>query len=160
MTLTPILQPLDQTTEFAVVSNTVIDAAITLLKSSAAILTTRVSDLDLNWAFCANALFGDVGDSDHRLWQGDFTGSGKTQILFYYRGDGNWWLGTVSGTTLTWQLVGNTTGFGNLLDGSHPIWIGDFAGVGRQQVLFYYRGDSNWWLGTITGATLTWQLVG
>src|SRR6266851_3337349 len=160
MTLNPILHSLDQTTEFVVVSNTVIDAEITLATPTAPVLTARVSDLDLNWDFAANALFGDLGDQDHKLWQGNFTGSGKTEILFYYRGDGNWWLGAVTGTTLTWQRVGNTAGFGDLLDGDHPIWIGDFAHLNRNQVLFYYRGDGNWWLGTIAGGALTWAKVG
>jgi hypothetical protein len=78
MTLNPILHSLDQTTEFAVVSNTVIDAQITLATPTAPVLTARVADLDLNWAFAANALFGDLGDNGHKLWQGNFTGSGKT----------------------------------------------------------------------------------
>jgi Metallo-peptidase family M12B Reprolysin-like len=31
----------------------------------------------------------------------------RADILFYFPGDGNWWLGTITGQ-LNWQLVGNT----------------------------------------------------
>src|SRR5262252_1533703 len=80
--------------------------------------------------------------------------------MFYFPGDDNWWLGTVGGNgQLTWQLVGNTAGFGQVSDG-RPFWIGDFAGIGHAQVLFYYPGDHNWWLGTITGGKLNWGLAG
>ena len=36
------------------------------------------------------------------------------------------------------------TGFGNLADG-RPFWVGDFLGVGRSSLPFYYPGDDNWW---------------
>jgi hypothetical protein len=104
--------------------------------------------------------FGNLADGAHPSWTGDFTGSGKTEILFNYIGDGNWWLGTITGNQLTWSNVGNTVGFGNLADGAHPSWIGDFIGSGRAQILFNYVGDGNWWLGTITANQLTWSNVG
>lgn len=52
------------------------------------------------------------------------------------------------------------TGFGNLIDGQHPVWLGDFTGSGRTQVLFYYGGDGNWWLGDTANGQLGWSLVG
>jgi hypothetical protein len=42
-------------------------------------------------------------------------------------------------------------GFGNLLDGNHPIWIADFTGDGHAEVLFYYSGNGNWVLGNMGG---------
>lgn len=36
------------------------------------------------------------------------TGSGRAQVLFYYAGDGNWWLGDLVGGQLGWSLVSNT----------------------------------------------------
>ncbi len=42
--------------------------------------------------------------------------------------------------------VGDTSGFGDLNDG-RPFWVGDFTGDGSTDVLFYYPGDDNWWLG-------------
>jgi len=81
------------------------------------------------------------------FFPGDFTGSGKTEVMFYYPGDGNWWLATFAGTTMSWQLKGNTAGFGNI--SSCPFWTGDFTGVSHAQVMFYYSGDMNWWLGSL-----------
>jgi hypothetical protein len=120
-----------------------------------------ISSGALSWQLVGNTRgFGNLIDGHHPIWIGDFSGVRHAQVMFYYNGDSNWWLGTVAGGALSWQLVGNTRGFGNLLDGQHPIWIGDIAGVGHAQVLFYYAGDSNWWLGTVTTGALGWQFVG
>ena len=103
--------------------------------------------------------FGNLADK-RPFFKGDFNGDGKSEILFYYPGDGNWWLGTFAGNTIAWALVGNTSGFGNLADG-RPIWVGDFAGTGKTDILFYYPGDRNWWLGQFNTANqLTWTLAG
>jgi hypothetical protein len=74
----------------------------------------------------------------------------------------NWWLGPADAAShgqLQWSLVGNTAGFGHIIDG-RPFWVGDFTGAGRSQVLFYYPGDFNWWLGSMNPAgKLQWSLV-
>jgi hypothetical protein len=103
--------------------------------------------------------YGDLLDGAHRTFIGDFSGDGKADVLFYNKGDGNWWLGASAGTTLTWSKVANTSGYGNLLDGSHALYTGDFDGNGKRDVLMYYNGDGNWWLGASDGATLTWSKV-
>ncbi|HEX7841812.1 MAG TPA: hypothetical protein VF469_30285 [Kofleriaceae bacterium] len=64
----------------------------------------------------------------------------------------------MSAGKLSWSLVSQSAGFGNLLDGKHPIWIGDFTGAGHAQVMFYYSGDGNWWLGTMSQGTLHWSM--
>jgi hypothetical protein len=107
-----------------------------------------------------SAGFGDLLDGKHPIWIADFAGVGHAQVMFYYSGDGNWWLGNVAGGQLTWNLVNQSAGFGDLLDGKHPIWIADFAGVGHAQVMFYYSGDGNWWLGDMQRGRLSWSLVG
>ncbi|MCY4725922.1 VCBS repeat-containing protein [Nocardioides sp. STR2] len=115
----------------------------------------------LNWNLAGNtAGFGEVWDK-RPFWTGDFTGDGKTDVLFYYPGDKNWWLGRFDATgKLNWNLAGNTTGFGQVADG-RPFWIGDFAGDHRADVLFYYPGDKNWWLGRFDGnGKLNWNLAG
>ena len=43
--------------------------------------------------------------------------------------------------------MGNTFGFGHGINDGRPFWIGDFTGDGKADVLFYYPGDDNWWLG-------------
>ena len=50
-------------------------------------------------------------------------------------------------------------GFGNLADG-RPLWAGNFSRSDRAEMLFYYPGDDNWWLGTHDGARFNWTLAG
>jgi len=100
--------------------------------------------------------FGNI--SADPKWIGNFTGSGTSEVLFYSPGDQNWWLGTFTGTQMGWALASNTSGFGNTQN--DPTWIGDFAGSGKSEVLFYSPGDQNWWLGTFTGTSLGWTLAG
>ncbi len=55
-------------------------------------------------------------------WTGNFTGTGRDQVLFYSPGDKNWWLGSLNRHgTMTWKHAGNTPGFGNTAD--DPTWI-------------------------------------
>jgi hypothetical protein len=97
-------------------------------------------------------------------WTGDFTGSGKSEVLFYSPGDGNWWLANVPATTLDWRTVGNTEGanggpnFGNTQ--GDPTWIGRFSGGTKDEVLFYSPGDGNWWLSGYVGAEFAWTQAG
>jgi hypothetical protein len=62
--------------------------------------------------------------------------------------------------TLDWSLAGNTAGLGHALNDGRPFWTGDFTGGGSDDVLFYYPGDDNWWLGTVTNGQLNWTLAG
>ncbi len=101
--------------------------------------------------------FGNLLDGGHAIWIGDFNGDRKADVLFYAE-DNNWWLGTCDGQKLTWGATpaSSVPGFGNLLDGGHAIWIGDFTGDRKADVLFYTAGDGNWWLGICDGQKLTW----
>jgi Zinc dependent phospholipase C len=113
----------------------------------------------LAWSLAGNTTgFGNV--SGNRFFTGDFTGSGKTEVMFYYPGDGNWWLATFTGTTMSWTLAGNTTGFGDV--STCPFFTGHFTGPGKTDIMFYASAstDGNWWLGTFTGTTLSWTLAG
>jgi thermolysin len=111
--------------------------------------------------------FGEVGDG-RPVWTGDFNGDGRKDVLFYYPGDGNWWLGVYNDylAQLQWSLVGNTRGaipgdpnFGQVWDG-RPFWIGNFSRADRDEVMFYYPGDDNWWLGTFNGSQFAWSYAG
>jgi len=133
---------------------------------------------DIAWSQAGDTLgvygssinFGNILDLNHRIWTGDFSGSGKTEVLFFSGdlSDGNWWLGQFTGTNLSWTKAGNTLGkagspinFGNLLDG-RPIKTGDFSGAGKMEILFYSPAlnDGNWWLGQINGTALSWSNPG
>ncbi len=95
----------------------------------------------------------------HRLFTGDVNGDGKTDAFFYYGGNGDEWLGLSDGTQLTWSKAGNIAGFGNLLDGSHQLFTGDFNGDGKTDFAFYYAGNGSVWLGTSSGTAFGWAQI-
>jgi Astacin (Peptidase family M12A) len=114
---------------------------------------------ELRWTFAGNTLgFGQVADG-RPFWTGDFTGDGKEDMLFYFPGDDNWWLGSHSGGQLQWRLAGNTAGFGHGINDGRPFWVGHFSRTDRAQMLFYFSGDGNCWLGTDDGNATTWALA-
>jgi hypothetical protein len=116
------------------------------------------SGTSLTWSSAGSTSgFGNLLDGSHALYDGDFDGDGKQDVLFFYNGDSNLWLGRSSGSALTWAQAGNESGFGNLIDGSHRLLTGDFDGDHKTDLLFYYAGDSNWWLGLSTGTGFTWK---
>ena len=115
----------------------------------------------LQWAFAGNTRgFGHAINDGRPFWTGDFDGDGRDEVLFYYPGDDNWWLGSFVGTQMSWRLVGNTAGFGHGIDDGRPFWIGSFVRPDRDSVLFYYPGDDNWWVGTVSGGQLQWSFAG
>jgi hypothetical protein len=112
----------------------------------------------LTWSSAgATGGFGDLLDGAHAFYDGDFDGDGKADVLFYYNGDQSLWLGHSTGTALTWSTLGDTKGFGNIIDLGHRVLAGDFNGDHKTDLLFYYAGDSNWWLGLSTGTGFTWS---
>jgi hypothetical protein len=101
--------------------------------------------------------YGDLLDGTRRTFIGDFNGDGKSDVLFYYNGKGQFFLGTSTGTALNWVLADSHPGFGDLLDGGHTFFVGDFNGDGKSDLLFYYSGDGHLIMGLSDGATLTWH---
>ena len=64
---------------------------------------------------------------------------GKADILFYFPGDDNWWLGSIgTNNQLNWTLVGNTKGFGHGINDGRPFWIGNFSSFNNAAHEFYY----------------------
>jgi M6 family metalloprotease-like protein len=113
------------------------------------------------WSYVGNTWgFGNLLDGRHYIYVGSFSDSDLKSILFYHGRDSNWWLGTISNGALTWRGLGDTAGYGDLTDGAHLIWTGDFNGDGRDEIIMYHERDSNWWLGSIVNSRLTWSGIG
>ncbi|WP_344252439.1 M12 family metallopeptidase, partial [Terrabacter carboxydivorans] len=105
-------------------------------------------------------MYPNVYPNPKNTWVGRFEGGTAQQLLYYSPARHVWYLGrSTAAGALTFTLVGDTSGFGDLDDG-RPFWVGDFTGNGTTDVLFYYPGDDNWWLGTMNGGALTWSFVG
>ena len=85
---------------------------------------------------------------------------GQASTLFYDPSNDNWFLGTHDGNQLNWTFAGNTIGFGHNIHDGRPFWVGDFNGDGRTEILFYFPGDGNWFLGAHDGNQLTWTFAG
>jgi hypothetical protein len=116
------------------------------------------------WSLISNTSgFGNILSNEHRIWTGDFTGDGRTDVLFHYVGDGHWWLGLLaaSNNQLQWSLISNTSGFGNILSNEHRIWTtDDFTGDGRTDVLLHNTENGKWWLGSLAANNqLQWSIL-
>jgi|GEM_PF-2765862 len=117
------------------------------------------------WSLISNTSgFGNILSNEHRIWTGDFTGDGRTDVLFHYVGDGHWWLGLLaaSNNQLQWSLISTTSGFGNILSNEHRIWTtDDFTGDGRTDVLLHNTENGKWWLGSLAASNnqLQWSII-
>ncbi|MDE2589474.1 MAG: hypothetical protein KGL95_07390, partial [Patescibacteria group bacterium] len=64
---------------------------------------------NLSWNRVGNTKgFGPLIKEGIIHWIADFTRVSHDQFLFYYPGDGHWWLGTIQGGSLSWVLVSST----------------------------------------------------
>src|SRR5260370_38786084 len=73
--------------------------------------------------------------------------------------DGNWWLGTCTGSQMSWTGAGNTAGraspwdFGDTSKGR--FFTGKFSGGSSDEIIFGSPGG-NWMLGAMTCGQLGW----
>jgi hypothetical protein len=128
-------------------------------------LGSLAANNQLQWSLISNTTgFGNILSKDHRIWTEDFTGDGRTDVLFHYVRDGHWWLGTLAAANnqLQWSLISDTTGFGNILSNEHRIWTTeDFTGDGGSDILLHNTVNGHWWLGSLAAANnqLQWNLI-
>lgn len=113
----------------------------------------------LNWLQAGNSTqFGNLLRDGIGIWTGNFSSSGRTEVLIYCAEDGDWSIGTFNGSKYDWVLANNCLGFGSLLRNSIKIWTGDLTGGGQTELVFYCADDGNWWHGTFVGKQLSWKL--
>jgi len=68
----------------------------------------------LTWTAAGNtSSFGDVADTSHLLWFGDYDGDGRKEPMVYSNTNNSWQIGHSDGTVFTWH-AGTPTGFGDL----------------------------------------------
>ena len=48
-----------------------------------------------------------------------------------------------------WNCAGNTKNFFTSPPSGQPTYIGDFTGIGKQEIFFHNPGDQTWWLGQL-----------
>ena len=114
----------------------------------------------MNWSLAGNTTgFGQGHLRSQLVYVGNFSRADRSEILFYEPSDNNWWLGTHDGNQLNWTFAGNTTGFGRGHLTGQLVYVGNFSRADRAEVLFYYPGDDNWWLGTHDGNQLNWTFA-
>jgi hypothetical protein len=119
------------------------------------------SGTGFTWSHAANtATLGDLRDWNHRLYTVDVDGDGKLDVVSYDAGSGTLQVGHSNGQSLAWSSAGNVSGYGDLVDPSRLMFFGDFDGNGKQEPLFYYSGDGNWWMSQSNGTTFTWGQAG
>jgi hypothetical protein len=110
------------------------------------------------WRVAANVGgFGNLLDGSHLLYDGDFNGDGKRDLAFYYNGNGDWWVGLSDGNAIAFHPAGNTNNFGNVVDASHAIVVGDWNGDRKTDLMFHYSGNGDWWMGLSDGNLFNWR---
>jgi hypothetical protein len=114
---------------------------------------------DLHYTLAGNTAGFAGAERISLIWTGDFTGSGKTEVLFRDPRDGSYWLGRFTGDQITYTLAGNTAGSGGA-EGVSLIWTGDFTGSGKTQILLWDPRDESYWLGRFTGDQISYTLAG
>lgn len=123
-----------------------------------------LSGTQLIWRFAGNTSgFGQVWDK-RPFWTGRFSRSGRTELLFYHPGDGNWWLGSFTNNLLQWSHAGNTSGataqdpnFGDLTRGTVTFSTGGLADPDRTDLMFHHA--DNWWSGSYAAGKIRWTLA-
>ena len=93
--------------------------------------------------------FGHAINHGRPFWTGDFDGDGLDEILFYFPGDGAWWLGNIASNQLTWTHVGTTPS--SDIGTGYRTWSGKFTQSKQSEVLFSLP-TGWWWIFTLNGS--------
>jgi hypothetical protein len=106
--------------------------------------------------------FGDLLDGHHLLFTADFSGDGKHDMGFVYDDHDNWFVGTSSGSALTWAHA-DTEDFTESIYSPgatlHTFHQRDFNGDGFADVLITFP-TMQWRMGLFNGTAFGWGLAG
>lgn len=103
------------------------------------------------------SLFGqlaiDAGGGHHpaRLFR-DYNNDGRSDLAVFHPGTGGWFIRTLSGASLAWNVVWGFTG-------CIPA-PGDFDHDGRDDLAVYDPASGRWFVRKLGGATLAWNRAG
>jgi PASTA domain-containing protein len=119
--------------------------------------------------------FGHGAGADNRpFWVGRFSQTTTDELLFYFRGDGHWYRGALSGSAIQWTPAGqssnvpgltslaiNGTHLGNdiLADDAGHAWAGDFDGDGLTELVYRLWRSETFFLLHFGRGALTGSLV-
>jgi phenylpyruvate tautomerase PptA (4-oxalocrotonate tautomerase family) len=93
--------------------------------------------------------FGNRGDTVEEVFVGDFTGDGKTDVAIHDKQTGNWYVGVSTGAGFRVELW--ASGFGNRGDAVEEVFVGDFTGDGKADVVIHDKQTGDWYVGVSTG---------
>jgi phenylpyruvate tautomerase PptA (4-oxalocrotonate tautomerase family) len=97
--------------------------------------------------------FGNRGHDVEHVLVGDFDGDGRADLALHDRRTGDWFVGRSTGTSFAFSPW--LTSFGNRGRGRESVFVGDFTGDGRSDLVIHDRPTGSWFVARSTGTAFT-----